>query len=138
MPVYIDGDAKGAQKLGTRFNVSGYPTMVLFTPDGREITRLPGEVEADRYMQVLALGMDGARPVQGDADGGAGGRMRPPRLRPEDWRMLAWYSWVTDEKQLVAETSAPPRSRVSPRRAPPISRRSRRACRCRRSPPPRR
>ena len=32
--VEIDGDLPGAQKLGARFKVSGYPTMVLFTPDG--------------------------------------------------------------------------------------------------------
>ena len=105
VPVYIDGDAKGAQKLGTRFNVSGYPTMVLFTPDGREITRLPGEVEADRYMQVLALGMGGARPV-GETLKAALGK-DGATLRPQDWRMLAWYSWVTDDKQLLDEDKRP-------------------------------
>lgn len=101
VPVYIDGDAKNAQKLGTRFNVSGYPTMVLFTPNGAEITRLPGEVDADRYMQVLALGMNGAKPVietlrKATGKGGSSG------LTADDWRMLAWYSWDTDESQLLA------------------------------------
>ena len=62
--MYVDGDAPNAQKEGSRFNVSGYPTMVLFTPDGAEITRLPGEVDADQYMRVLAMGMNGARPVK--------------------------------------------------------------------------
>ena len=64
IPVYVDGDRPSAQKQGARFNVSGYPTMVLFTPDGTEITRLPGEVDADQYMRVLAMGMNGARPVK--------------------------------------------------------------------------
>ncbi len=105
VPVYVDGDAKGAQKLGTRFKVSGYPTMVLFTPDGREITRLPGEVEADRYMQVLALGMSGARPVRETLNAALG--RKASALRPEDWRMLAWYSWATDEKQLLDEGKRP-------------------------------
>ncbi len=105
VPVYIDGDAKGAQKLGTRFKVSGYPTMVLFTPDGREITRLPGEVEADRYMQVLALGMGGARPVRETLTAALG--KDASGLRTEDWRMLAWYSWITDEKQLLDEDKRP-------------------------------
>ena len=45
VPVYIDGDSPSAQRLGSRFKVSGYPTMILFRPDGSEITRLPGEVE---------------------------------------------------------------------------------------------
>ena len=107
VPVYIDGDAKSAQKLGARFNVSGYPTMVLFTPDGREITRLPGEIEADRYMQVLALGMNGARPVKETLAAALATGDANAKLRPEDWRMLAWYSWETDESQVLKADKRP-------------------------------
>ena len=64
VPVYVDGDGPNAQRLGSRFKVSGYPTMILFTPDGKEITRLPGEVDAEQYMQVLNMGMNGARPIK--------------------------------------------------------------------------
>jgi thiol:disulfide interchange protein len=42
VPVYVDGDLPGAQKLGARFKVRGYPTLILFSPQGSEITRLPG------------------------------------------------------------------------------------------------
>ena len=103
-PVYVDGDTPSAQKLASRFNVSGYPTMILFTPDGREITRLPGEVDADQYMQVLAMGMNGARPIKDTlasalADDGAA----RSQLTPDDWRMLSFYSWDTDDAQLVAK-----------------------------------
>src|SRR5438046_1020561 len=63
VPVYVDGDSPGAQKIGARFKVSGYPTMVLFTPQGQEVTRLPGEVDPVRYTEVLTLGMNAARPV---------------------------------------------------------------------------
>jgi thioredoxin-related protein len=104
VPVYVDGDTPAAQKLGTRFSVSGYPTMVLFTPDGTEITRLPGEADPERYLQVLALGMNSARPVAatlktalGDGKG----------LTQDDWRMLAWYSWDTDDQQLVPTAKMP-------------------------------
>jgi len=105
VPVYVDGDARGAQQLGARFKVSGYPTMVLFTPDGREITRLPGEVDADQYMRVLALGMNGARPVRETLNAALGGAKGDAGavLRAEDWRMLAYYSWETDESQLLPE-----------------------------------
>jgi thiol:disulfide interchange protein len=41
--VNVDGDLPGAQKLGARFKVVGYPTMILFNPSGAEVTRLPGE-----------------------------------------------------------------------------------------------
>jgi thioredoxin-related protein len=101
VPVYIDGDAKSAQKLGARFNVSGYPTMILFTPGGDEITRLPGEIEADRYMQTLSLGMNGARPVKETLSAALAQGDASRNLRPEDWRMLAWYSWETDESQVL-------------------------------------
>jgi thiol-disulfide isomerase/thioredoxin len=104
VPVYIDGDTPAAQQLGTRFAVSGYPTMVLFRPDGTEITRLPGEADPERYLQVLAIGMNGARPVSDTlktalADGHG--------LTSDDWRMLAWYSWDTDDQQLVPTARVP-------------------------------
>jgi len=99
VPVYIDGDSPSAQRLGARFNVSGYPTMILLRPDGTEITRLPGEVDADQYMRVLTLGMNGARPVKQTL--AAALARDGAKLTPEDWRMLAYYSWETDEQQLI-------------------------------------
>ena len=105
VPVYLDGDTKSAQKLGARFKVSGYPTMILFKPDGTEITRLPGEVDADQYMRVLALGMSGARPVKDTlAAALAPGKAK---LTPEEWRLLAYYSWDTDEQQVLPKDKVP-------------------------------
>jgi len=105
VPVYIDGDSPGAQKLGTRFKVRGYPTMVLFNPAGDELTRLPGEVDAQQYTQVLTLGMSAQRPVKAVlADARAGGQ----RLTAADWKLLAFYSWETDEQQqVVAKAQLP-------------------------------
>lgn len=104
VPVYVDGDSPGAQKLGARFKVSGYPTMLLFNPQGVEMTRLPGEVEAERYTQVLTLGMNAQRPVKEVLAqvraGGAG-------LTANDWRLLAFYSWDTDQQQLVPKDGVP-------------------------------
>ena len=97
--VYVDGDGPGAQKLGARYKVRGYPTMILFTPDGREITRLPGEVDAPQVIATLQLGLGGGRPVTAVlADARAG---RP--LTANDWRLLSFYSWETDAQQLVPE-----------------------------------
>ncbi|MEO7055339.1 MAG: thioredoxin fold domain-containing protein [Caldimonas sp.] len=104
VPVYVDGDSPGAQKIGARFHVSGYPTMVLFSPRGEEVTRLPGEVEPVRYTQVMTLGMNAARPVKAVlADALAGGR----DLTANDWRLLAFYSFDTDQQQLVAKDRLP-------------------------------
>ena len=105
VPVYLDGDTRSAQKLATRFKVSGYPTMILFKPDGTEITRLPGEVDADQYMRVLALGMSGARPVKDTL--AAALAPEGSKLTPEEWRLLAYYSWDTDEQQVVPKDKVP-------------------------------
>lgn len=98
--VSIDGDLPGAQALGARFKVIGYPTMILFTPAGAEITRLPGEADAPQVMRVLQLGLTGGRPVKAVLADARSGRALPAN----DWRMLAFYSWETDEQQLVAES----------------------------------
>jgi thioredoxin-like negative regulator of GroEL len=104
VPVYIDGDSPGAQKLGTRFKVRGYPTLLLFNTDGTELTRLPGEVDAAQYTQLLTLGMSAQRPVKAVlADAQQGGR----GLTPNDWKLLAFYSWETDEQQLVPKAQVP-------------------------------
>ena len=104
VPVYVDGDSPGAQKLGSRFKVSGYPTMVLFDPQGAELTRLPGEVEGERYTQVLTLGMNAQRPVK---DVLAQVKTDAKGLSANDWRLLAFYSWDTDQQQLVPKDGVP-------------------------------
>ena len=100
VPVYVDGDSPGAQKLGTRFRVSGYPTMLMLKPSGEEVTRLPGEADPTRYIDLLNLGMNAARPVKAVlADALAGGK----ELKPNDWRLLAFYSWDTDQTQVLGK-----------------------------------
>jgi thioredoxin-like negative regulator of GroEL len=100
--VHVDGDRPGAQKLGQQFKVAGYPTLVLLRPDGREITRLPGEAEAAQVMELLRLALAGGRPA-GEVlqDARTGGR-----LAAAEWRMLAFYSWETDDEQLLADADA--------------------------------
>ena len=83
--VHVDGDRPGAQKLGSRFKVSGYPTVVLFGADGQEITRLPGEADAPQVMAVLQAGLAAGRPVKALLDDALKGRV----LAANEWRSLA-------------------------------------------------
>ncbi|TMH60884.1 MAG: thioredoxin family protein [Betaproteobacteria bacterium] len=108
VPVYIDGDSPSAQKLGARFNVVGYPTMILFNPDGREVVRLPGEADPEQYMRVLTMGMNGARPVKDTLAAALSGGRGHAALSADDWRMLAYYSWITDEQQLIPQKNVAP------------------------------
>lgn len=97
--VHIDGDLPGAQKLGARFKVRGYPTLILMNAEGAEITRLPGEADAPQVMALLQQGLAGGRPVKAVlADARAG-----KALAATEWRALALYSWATDQAQLVPE-----------------------------------
>jgi hypothetical protein len=62
------------------------------------MTRLPGEVDAQQVTQLLTLGMSAERPVKAVlADARAGGR----GLSGNDWKLLAFYSWETDEQEQV-------------------------------------
>lgn len=97
VPVYLDGDLPGAQKLGSRFRVVGYPTLILFSPQGTEITRLPGESDAQRITESLQANLSGGREAKAVLADAQAGRM----LSASDWNLLAFYSWETDEAQLV-------------------------------------
>lgn len=106
VPVYLDGDTPGAQKLGARFKVRGYPTMILFKPDGTELTRLPGEVDSSQYMELLSLGLGATNSVKESLAValGQGSPVPTAKLTADAWRMLAYYSWDTDEAQLLPKT----------------------------------
>lgn len=99
VPVYLDGDTPGAQKLGAQFKVKGYPTMILFRPDRTELTRLPGEVDAARYVEVLDMAVASGVSVKESLAMAIGADQT--KMTPQAWRQLAYYSWDQDEAQLV-------------------------------------
>ncbi|MES2786749.1 MAG: thioredoxin family protein [Pseudomonadota bacterium] len=103
IPVYVDGDKPGAQKVAARFKVTGYPTMVLFKPDGTEITRLPGEVDPQRYLLTLTAGMEADLPVKELLRKAL---LKQP-LSAAQWKLLAYYSWDTDEQQVLSTQELP-------------------------------
>lgn len=102
VPVYLDGDTENAQALGEKFGVVGYPTMIVFSPDGEEITRIPGGIDLQAYANVLDLTLSNMQPVSGllaaVLDEGA-------KLSAEQCRLMAYYSWDQNES-LMAKRDA--------------------------------
>ncbi|MDQ1924194.1 thioredoxin family protein [Massilia pseudoviolaceinigra] len=99
VPLHVDGDAAGAQRAADRLHLRSYPTLVLYRPDGTEITRLPCELAGPRFLEMLQLALTAPfTAAQSLRDALSGQRA----LSADEWRLLAFYSWDTDEGQLLA------------------------------------
>ncbi|MBE9539978.1 MAG: thioredoxin family protein [Proteobacteria bacterium] len=99
VPVYLDGDTDRAQKYGERFGVYGYPTVIIFDPQGVELTRIPGGMNIEQYIGVLELALNAIHPVSDLLQTVQAGR----DIRDEDWALLASYSWGQDRSKALGE-----------------------------------
>jgi len=98
---HLDGDSVGAQALAARYGLRSYPTLVLFAPDGGEITRLPCELDGELFaaafdtaLAVHASGSSAAVALQAALSGAR-------RPDANEWSLLSHYSWDTDEGRLL-------------------------------------
>lgn len=55
IPVYLDGDTRGAQRWGERFGISGYPTVIVLRPGANRVLRLTPEDKAGVARAVEAV-----------------------------------------------------------------------------------
>ncbi len=101
VPVYLDGDTDQAQQYGEQFGVMGYPTVIIFSPSGEEITRIPGGMDIDRYVGVLELALNALQPVSELLVSAQTGKS----LGADDWNLLANYSWGQDRGRALGEQS---------------------------------
>ncbi|MES2151922.1 MAG: thioredoxin family protein [Pseudomonadota bacterium] len=97
--LHIDGDHEGAQQQAAQLKLRSYPTLVLYRPDGAEITRLPCELDGPRFLQALGLAL-GATHTAAQSLQAALEATRA--LSGAEWQLLSLYSWDTDEQQLLA------------------------------------
>ncbi|MEO2172651.1 MAG: thioredoxin fold domain-containing protein [bacterium] len=97
IPVYLDGDTDEAQAEGERFGVRGYPTMIVFNPDGEEVTRIPGGIDISAYNDVLELALNSISPTATLVQ-----RVitAPDVISKADIKQLAFYSWGQDHSAL--------------------------------------
>ena len=96
VPVYLDGDAPGAQRAASDFRVLGYPTTVVLRPDRTEIVRIAGGMDLGRYVDVLDLALEGVRPVSEVLAGLRGDAAM--KLGAADCRRLAYNGWGLDPR----------------------------------------
>jgi tetratricopeptide (TPR) repeat protein len=96
--LHIDGDSAGAQQLAERYKLRSYPTLVVYRPDGTEITRLPCELGPKRFIHTLERALH-ANYTAAESLSAALSRERP--LSAAEWCLLSNYSWDTDERQLL-------------------------------------
>ncbi|MGB5880074.1 MAG: thioredoxin family protein, partial [Thermoanaerobaculia bacterium] len=96
VPVYLDGDTESAQILGEELGVMGYPTVIIFSPEGEEVMRMPSTIPVEEYAVVLDSAMERMRPVKTVLaevmEAGAA------NAHPTDLNVLAFYSWGQDSK----------------------------------------
>ena len=97
VPVYLDGDTASAQKYGEQFRVLGYPTLILLSAEGEEITRVAGGIDIGAYSDVLDAAVDYRGSIHDLVAAVAGGA----RLSARDCRLMAYYSWAQDNDQLL-------------------------------------
>lgn len=100
IPVYLDGDRLQAQSWGEHFGVKGYPTMIVFNPRGKEVTRIPGGIDVSRYAGILDLALNHLRPT---SDLLRLALHEPDKLQDSDFTQLAFYSWGQDHKAIPEE-----------------------------------
>jgi protein disulfide-isomerase len=96
VPVYLDGDAEGAQRLGAQFNVMGYPTVVVLRPDRTEVARIAGGMDLGSYADVLDLALEGVKPLPELLESLRGDASRA--LTPADCRRMAYNGWQLDPR----------------------------------------
>ncbi len=94
----IDGDDDGAQRMAQQLRLRSYPTLVVFRPDGAEVTRLPCELDGKRFVHILQLALSARFTV---AESLSVALSRERAVSDDEWRLLSFYSWDTDERQLL-------------------------------------
>lgn len=100
--VYLDGDTDQAQKYGEEFKAAGYPTLIVLNPEGQEVTRIPGGMNLEAYVNVLDLALARTQPaaelLKEILDDGRS-------ATSDELSLLAHYSWGQDKGKALGERS---------------------------------
>ena len=94
----LDGDSPNAQAMAERLKLRSYPTMVMYRPDGSEITRLPCELDGELFGEALMAARFAGHTASESMAAALDGKRS---LSPSEWTLLSNYSWDTDEGVLL-------------------------------------
>ena len=86
-------------RYSDRFKMYSLPTVIVFSPEGEELTRIRGGINLEEYASVLELTLNEVRPVAELVAAATTGNA----LSSDDWEMLAGYSWGQDRGQALGE-----------------------------------
>ncbi|MEN8164457.1 MAG: thioredoxin family protein, partial [Acidobacteriota bacterium] len=104
VPVYLDGDTERAQIWGEKFAIAGYPTVIIFSPTGVELFRMPTDVTAEQYGKLLLASVQNFRPVEEIlADVSSNGASSVDQLELE---LIAYHPWMGDRDAELTDQGA--------------------------------
>jgi protein disulfide-isomerase len=102
-PFYLDGDSANAQALAERYKLTGYPTVLLLSAQGEELTRFSGSLDVQEFEAAVSSAVAGKTSVQALVE-------KKTDLTADEWRILAYTSWdqlegltLTDEATQLVE-----------------------------------
>ena len=84
--VYLDGDSEGAQTWGEKLKVSGYPTVVLMDPKGKELFRFSSGMDFTEFKRSMTSAVASGKNFKSIVSNLNGSK---PKLALEDWQTLS-------------------------------------------------
>ena len=104
VPIHLDGDTERAQLWAEKYKIAGYPTVILFSPTGVELFRMPSDVTVAQYGALLQAAISDFRPIhQILSEVVAGG---PQAANTLDLELIAYHSWVQDPQSELSDAEA--------------------------------
>lgn len=99
VPLDLSNGDSDVIRHADKFKVRGLPTVIVFSPSGEELTRIPGGIDMEQYASVLELTLNEVRPVATLVSAALNGES----LSAADWQLLSNYSWSQDRGQALGE-----------------------------------
>jgi protein disulfide-isomerase len=113
IPVYLDGDEAGAQKWAEQFKVTGYPTMLVLSPERAETMRIAGGMDLAQYANILDLSLAELQPTDAVLKAG-----ESRALSHNECARLALNAWLLDDTDAQLDASLGARLQRAAARCP--------------------